>query len=95
MFFFFGYGKRVEDIGAVSCTCPKCGTPAELRIIRDYHRGSLFFIPVMNITSGYFAVCPVCHASMILAKDKGDKVRKQPYGVVVDPHSDLKGQNPF
>ena len=73
------YGVKTfikDDIWAGKSNCPNCG-------ISDFHlkklkmRITIFFIPIMSITTKRFLVCDTCDAAFALKRKKYNEIRKE------------------
>lgn len=57
----FGFKGKTKDRGeAVPATCPRCHNQTFFHYASRQRWFSLFFIPVIPVSSKHFIVCPVC-----------------------------------
>ena len=61
MFFIFGWGPRVKDLGpAGHRTCQNCNNHQEWRRFEETNWVTLFFIPVIPTGRKTTVNCPIC-----------------------------------
>lgn len=61
MFFIFGYGPRVKDLGLEEHrTCARCGNHQQWRRSEVRNWITLFFIPVIPTGGKVLVQCPIC-----------------------------------
>ncbi len=78
MFFIWGTGKRKKVTKyAITDLCGCCGTAARMSIIKISVYFSLFFIPLFNIKSNYYVVCPSCQAAREVSKKEFKQIKEQ------------------
>jgi len=67
MFFFFGWGERVKDLGeGASRTCPRCGNHSVWRRVRRSKQVTVFFIPVARWGRRDQETCTICQETVEL-----------------------------
>ena len=78
MFVIWGSGKR-KKVTKYSITdlCGCCGTAARMSIIKISIYFSIFFIPLFNIKSTYYVVCPNCDAAREVSKKEFKQIKEQ------------------
>lgn len=63
----FGFKGRVKDRGeAVPAACPRCHNQTFFHYVSRQRWFSLFFVPVIPISSKHFLMCPVCSFGLAL-----------------------------
>ncbi|SFT52922.1 hypothetical protein SAMN05660657_01370 [Geodermatophilus amargosae] len=61
MFFLFGFGTKVQDLGPGEVrTCPRCGNTTRWSRVRQYRQFTVFFVPVARWGRHRLEVCGVC-----------------------------------
>ncbi len=61
MFFIFGYGPRVKDLGLDQYrTCKRCNNHTQWRRTEVTNWITLFFIPVIPTGRKRLVQCPIC-----------------------------------
>ena len=61
MFFLFGYGPRVKDLGRDQFrTCERCGNHTQWRRLEITNWITMFFIPVFPTNRKNLSQCPIC-----------------------------------
>ncbi len=61
MFFIFGYGPRVKDLGPDQYrTCKHCGNHQQWRRSEVVNWITLFFVPVIPLGRKKSVHCPIC-----------------------------------
>ena len=61
MFFIFGYGPRVKDLGFDQHrTCQHCNNHTQWRRVEVTNWVTLFFIPVIPTGRKRLVQCPIC-----------------------------------
>ena len=61
MFFIFGWGKQVRDLGPADLrTCTHCNNQVRFRRTELANRLTLFFIPVLTVGRSRWEICPIC-----------------------------------
>ena len=66
----FGFKGRTKDAGeAVPAVCPRCHNGTFFHYVSRTRWFSLFFVPVIPISSKHFIVCPVCSFGVALDTD--------------------------
>lgn len=65
LFVIFGWPERSKEYGVVTPEyCGHCRNEARFSLVKTRRWGSLFFIPVLPLSSAdYYLVCEVCHAA--------------------------------
>ncbi len=66
----FGMRGRTKDHGeAVPAECPRCHNRTFFHYVSRTRWFSLFFIPVIPVSTKHFIVCPVCNFAVALDSD--------------------------
>ncbi len=78
MFVIWGTGKRKKVTKyAITDLCGCCGTAARMSIIKISVYFSMFFIPLFNVKSNYYVVCPNCQAAREVSKKEFKQIKEQ------------------
>jgi hypothetical protein len=76
MVVIFGFGDDATDFGpAAPSTCPKCHNIVYLHHVRSERKFSLYFVPLVPISSNEYLVCPICKNALPLAPEQIGTVR--------------------
>ena len=78
MFIIWGSGKRKKVTKyTITDLCGCCGTAARMSIIKVSVYFSIFFIPLFNIKTNYYVVCPNCDAAREVSKKEFKQIKEQ------------------
>ncbi|MBI5106556.1 MAG: zinc-ribbon domain-containing protein [Solirubrobacterales bacterium] len=81
-FFLFGWGDRLEPLGAAELrTCPRCHNTTTWQRLRRTHRVTLFFVPLLRWGRRELEACPVCGEAVELPHERGHASRPRPAAV--------------
>ncbi len=70
MFFIMGVSNKTKEYHQKVYNCGRCNNTVEFSYVRLRKYFTLFFIPLIPISTKYLLVCPICSANMELTKDK-------------------------
>ena len=68
MFLLFGTRTADAVINVVAFVCHYCGVHAQQHVVKRSTRVTLFFIPLLTVSSSYFNTCGNCGGATDLTK---------------------------
>jgi uncharacterized protein YbaR (Trm112 family) len=76
MVIIFGFGDQAQDYGpAAPATCPNCHNIVYLHHIRSERKFSLYFVPLVPISSNEYLACPICKHALPIRREQQGLVR--------------------
>ena len=69
-------GKRKDHGAALPMTCPNCGNATFYRYLTVTTWFSLFFVPVIPVSSKHYLMCPVCTRAIPLDRAGRERAAK-------------------
>jgi hypothetical protein len=80
----FGFRPLRSVMAVAPLVCRRCGVRAEQRVIRRSLRLTLFFIPVLPLSTAYLLQCSNCAAETRVTEDQAQRsvewARSHPVG---------------
>lgn len=67
--------KRLCTEGALRCS--HCGNVTNWEVIKATDWFTLFFVPVIPMSSRYYEVCPICHMANPISKADSEQLCQQ------------------
>ncbi|MCL2580641.1 MAG: zinc ribbon domain-containing protein [Oscillospiraceae bacterium] len=78
MIFIAGVSPRLKQLGMVKGACPACSETGRMHIVKQCQSLSVFFLPLLSFGCGYIVTCSGCASIMVLRKNTGKKLEKDP-----------------
>lgn len=95
MFLIWGVSPRKKVLNLIKPdVCSKCQKHTNMSIVKTYSVGTIFFIPVFFLTTGYFAVCPECGEVKKLKKSEYKEAKRAfENGIIEIPKTEVMESN--
>lgn len=74
MFVLFGLSPRLNDRGTVRLHCTDCGVTGPHRLAEKQNRISLFFIPLVPVSTSYVTTCGHCAMQHTLSASRAGEL---------------------
>jgi hypothetical protein len=87
----FGIKRRAYRLATVFALCGLCQTPAAQAVTRVRTFFSLFFIPVIPLSSTYRTTCTMCGGSVKVTKEAAERLVASAPPPGVAPAADTAG----
>jgi hypothetical protein len=81
----FGIKRKAYRLATVFAVCGLCHTPAAQAVARVRTFFSLFFIPVVPLTSQYRTTCTMCGQSVKITNEHADQLVASVQGATPQP----------
>ncbi|NGN62515.1 zinc-ribbon domain-containing protein [Streptomyces sp. A7024] len=73
----FGTRTSVAQLAMINFLCGMCGNPAAHSLLKRVTKFTLFFIPLVPISTKHFTQCTFCGASSQITKEQAEQYQLQ------------------
>ncbi|WP_460742660.1 zinc-ribbon domain-containing protein [Mariniluteicoccus endophyticus] len=80
----FGFSSYAKVLGVMMSLCGRCGNNAAHHVVRRGTKFSLFFIPLIPLSSRYALECSICGQARALTKQEAASLAAAPDPAPVD-----------
>ncbi len=87
MLILFGTRRMNKEMGVDNrqlYKCPHCNNVSHYKIVRNRLYFTLFFVPVLPLSSTYYEVCPICERGGIITKAIAKEAVEAPEAIAVN-----------
>ncbi len=74
---FYGTSTRVQELMTFASTCKTCQRNTVHSLRRRQKKGTLYFVPLVPISSKYYAQCNVCGATADISKERAQELQQR------------------
>ena len=75
MLLIFGLKRYLDQLAMLTLACPRCGNPAAHGLWRRRTKLTLFFVPLIPVSTRYETHCTSCGASARVPKAEAHRLQ--------------------
>ena len=78
MLFILGFRVYSDEIATVAYVCENCGQHAAHHLVRHTKKITLFFLPLLPVSTRYLDTCTYCGRTVRVSRQQAEAALNQP-----------------